>query len=206
MPTLHAWRLAALGLALLGPTLAHAQADFGQPFELAAQAYLGKWYELARTPNDFEDNTLTQDGKELGPCKQSTATYALLSETRISILNQCERDAADGSGAVPQAVEGVGVIQAESQNRKLKIAFGDPLARFLMRLFTGGGADYWVYAVGPTGEDGLYDWALISGPDRDYIFILSRTPTVSDDVKAEILGLAKAEGMPVDALIFPGER
>lgn len=196
-------RNAALTLALLSPALAHAEDTFSESFELDAQAYLGKWYELARTPNDFEDNEPTQDGKQLGPCANSTATYALLAADRISILNQCERTATDGSGTVAEVVEGVGVIQADSANRKIKIAFGDVFSRFLMRLFTGGGADYWVYGVGPLDASGQYTWALVSGPGRDYIFVLTRTPTVSDEVKNQILELAKKEKLPVEALIYP---
>ena len=196
-------RNAALTLALLSPALARADEPFSEHFDLDAQAYLGKWYELARTPNDFEDNEPTQDGKQLGPCQNSTATYDLIAEDRISILNQCERSAKDGSGAVAESIEGVGVIQADSQNRKLKIAFGDAFSRFLMRLFTGGGADYWVYGVGPINESGQYEWALVSGPARDNIFILTRTASVSDEVKNEILDLARKEQLPVDALIYP---
>jgi apolipoprotein D and lipocalin family protein len=190
---------AIFSLLLVGAYPAQAQ-DLGA--ELLPEAYLGKWYELARTPNENEDNTPVRDGQQLGPCRNSTATYELVDASRIRIDNQCERAASDGTTVVDN-VEGEGIIVPDSGNRKLKIAFGDAWSRFFMRLFTGGGADYWVYGLGPIAEDGRYEWAVVSGPERDYIFILTRTPQVSDETKAEILELAEAEGLPVDALIYP---
>ena len=40
------------------------------------------------------------------------------------------------------------------------------------------------------------------GPDRDYLWILSRTPTISDEVKQEMLAVATREGFDVSKFIW----
>lgn len=204
MPHLIHYLLPAMLLGInLVPNLATAESDFTEDFALEEERFLGLWYELARTPNSFEDNQPVVDGVEYGPCFNATATYGALRGARISVLNQCTRLATDGSGATfEEDIEGVGKLQEGSNGRKLKIAFGNPIVRFFFRVFTGGGADYWIYGVGPVREDGRYSWALVSGPDRDYIFVLTREPQIDEETQAEILALADAEGLPTADLIF----
>lgn len=188
-------------LALMG--VARADTDFLDAFTVDLDEYAGLWYELARTPNDFEDNLVQRDGTEFGPCGGSTATYGSLPLGRISILNECTRTATNGSGAtIRDSIEGAALITPDGTNRKLKIAFGPPLVRFIVRLFTGGGADYWIYALGPVNGDGVYDWAVVSGPDKDFIFVLTRTPNVSDATLGAIIEAAEAEGLPTEDLVF----
>ena len=43
--------------------------------------------------------------------------------------------------------------------------------------------------------DREYRHALVCGPDRDYLWILSRTPTISDEVKQEMLAVATRKGL-----------
>lgn len=50
--------------------------------------------------------------------------------------------------------------------------------------------------------DDDYSYALISGPNRDYLWILSRTPTLSADVREKLLSVAKDYGFPTDKLIW----
>jgi apolipoprotein D and lipocalin family protein len=196
-----------LGVAALPLAASAMPADFNSTLSLDPQAYQGTWYELGRTPNGFEDNDAHIGGVAYGPCTGSTAEYTLVSPTRVGVLNRCTRTALDGSGRrVEDAVDGVGLFVPGSDGRKLKIAFGNLLFRILTRVFTLGGADYWVFGVGPVGEGGLYEWALVSGPARDSIFVLTRTADVSDDTLAEILRLAEAEGLPVNELIFDSQR
>jgi apolipoprotein D and lipocalin family protein len=203
------WMCGATLLAVAALPLAASATptDFTAPLSLDAQAYQGKWHELGRTPNGFEDNDALIAGVAYGACTASTAEYTLVSPTRVGVLNRCTRAALDGSGrSVVDAVDGVGLFVPDSDGRKLKIAFGNLLFRILTRVFTLGGADYWVFGVGPIGEGGLYEWALVSGPARDSIFVLTRTPDVSGGTLAEILRLAEAEGLPVDELIFDSQR
>lgn len=68
-----------------------AGAEFLEEFQLNPFRYLGFWYELARTPNAFEDNTVRVDGERYGACFDATATYTLKGLFRIGVFNSCTR-------------------------------------------------------------------------------------------------------------------
>lgn len=174
---------------------------FQSEFTVDLKKYAGLWYETARTPNSFEDNTPRREGERYSACFNSTAEYELAGPDRIRIRNRCTREAPSGATYQDEA-RGVGVVSEGSSGRKLKIAFGPPIGRFFMRLFTGGGANYWIYCLGPENSSGLYDWAVVSGPKRDMIFVLTRAKALPSSLKNEILACARAEGLPVDKLIY----
>jgi apolipoprotein D and lipocalin family protein len=48
-----------------------------------------------------------------------------------------------------------------------------------------------------------YQYALISGPDKSYLWILSRTPQLDPAVSTRLIAKAKAAGFDTDKLIFP---
>jgi apolipoprotein D and lipocalin family protein len=50
--------------------------------------------------------------------------------------------------------------------------------------------------------DSQYQYALVSGPDRGYLWILSRTPTIPESVKQEYLSIARDLGFPVEKLVW----
>ncbi|WP_312770058.1 lipocalin family protein, partial [Enterobacter soli] len=50
--------------------------------------------------------------------------------------------------------------------------------------------------------DDKYQYALVSGPNRDYLWILSRTPTIPDAVKQDYLNTARSLGFQVDQLVW----
>ena len=50
--------------------------------------------------------------------------------------------------------------------------------------------------------DDKYQYALVSGPNRDYLWILSRTPTIPDAVKQDYLNTARDLGFRVDQLVW----
>jgi apolipoprotein D and lipocalin family protein len=50
--------------------------------------------------------------------------------------------------------------------------------------------------------DSQYQYALVSGPDRGYLWILSRTPTIPESVKQEYLSIARELGFPVEKLVW----
>lgn len=174
---------------------------FSNSFSVDVPRYLGDWYEYARTPNEFEDNTITKNGKDYGPCFAARTTYRADGDDAISLTNTCQRRASDGS-TISDSIEGRAVLQSGSQGRKLRIAFGSGVAQFFQRVISGGGFPYWIYCIGPVNERGQYDWAVVSGPDKSYIFVLTRAREISDAVRSEILRCSADQGLPVDALIF----
>lgn len=174
-------------------------------FSINPKAYSGNWHEIARTPNNFQDNDLKQDGKKYGPCYDSTANYTILDEEKIKVVNTCARKAKDGT-QYREAALGEAQIVPNSDNRYLKVAFGEGAGRFFMKLFTGGGAPYWIYGIGQKNDAQKYEWSLVSTPKKNMVWILSRTPNLSSENLDEILGLAKAEGLPVKKLVFNKDR
>lgn len=187
-----------LALALLAPARADTMPG-GPPVDLPK--YLGLWYEIARTPNFFEDNTPKKNGTRYSACFNATADYALRAPGQIDIVNTCTREAEDGA-QIRDAATGIGLIEDGSGGRKLRIAFGPGIARFFQRVILWGGARYWIYCLGPENADGLYDWAVVSGKSKEFVFVLTRERAVADPKRQEILACAADRGLSVEALIY----
>ena len=47
-----------------------------------------------------------------------------------------------------------------------------------------------------------YQYALVCGPDRDYLWILARTPTLPEAVKKQMLDIAVRQGFAVEKLLW----
>jgi apolipoprotein D and lipocalin family protein len=102
-----------------------------------------------------------------------SATYALREDGKISVQNACvKRD-----GSLDQSKGWAKIVDA-STNAKLKVTFFWP--------FFG---DYWVLELGHN-----YEYAVIGEPGRKYLWILSRTPAMSDAQYREIAGRLSAKG------------
>jgi apolipoprotein D and lipocalin family protein len=132
------------------------------------EKYLGKWYEIAHLPFKFEDG-----------CSDITATYTLLKDGKISVLNQCTKN------GKAKASKGKAKVVDKTTNAKLKVTFFWP--------FYG---DYWIIKLGEA-----YDYSVVGTPDRKYLWILSRTPTMAENLFSELLEFVKSKGFNVDNLI-----
>ncbi len=95
-------------------------------------------------------------------CTGSTATYTLRGDGEIDVVNRC-RD--DGDGSLREAKGRAWVVDPAS-NARLKVSFFWP--------FRG---DYWIIDL---GND--YEFAVVGAPSRKYLWVLSRTPLMGDDV------------------------
>jgi apolipoprotein D and lipocalin family protein len=112
-------------------------------------------------------------------CTDTTATYALSEDGSISVLNECVR-----SGKVKRA-KGKAKVVDKTSGAKLKVTFFWP--------FYG---DYWIIDL---GED--YDYAVVGTPNRRYLWILSRTPRMDDELFSRLIESAKSKGFDVSKLI-----
>jgi len=175
------------------------QVQFNEEFEIFTLQYAGLWYEHARTPNAFQDNTIERDGVQYGPCFNTTAEYGFISFFKLSVLNRCDRESESGE-IYKESIDGTASVIPNSQGRKLNVAFGPKFAQFLQQLFLG--ANYWIYCIGPLTSEGLYNWAVVSGQKKDFIFILTREKFISDELQTEILDCARGENLPVDELVY----
>lgn len=53
-----------------------------------------------------------------------------------------------------------------------------------------------------SGAHEPYRWAIVSGPDRDFIFFLTREQFRSQTTKDEKLAFAKNAGLPIEKLLY----
>ncbi|QED26829.1 lipocalin family protein [Microvenator marinus] len=132
--------------------------------------YTGTWYELASYPQSFQEG-----------CFATTATYTLRADGEIDVLNRCRKGSLQGE--IDEAHGRARVVDTQT-NAKLEVSFFRP--------FWG---DYWIIDL---AQD--YSHAVVGHPSRDYLWILSRTPTMSDEKYQGILDGIRAKGYPLDRL------
>lgn len=94
----------------------------------------------------------------------ATAVYTLLKNGKVQVVNACRK-----SNGSTKDVRGTAKA-VDASNARLKVTFFWP--------FYG---DYWIIALDPD-----YSWAVVGEPGRKYLWILSRTPqmTEADYLKA----------------------
>lgn len=167
-------------LALLAAaTLAVAAVQAAEPLrpvpELDLSRYAGTWHEIARLPMKYEADCV----------RDITATYTPLENGRIAVRNECTR--ADGQRKVAE-----GVARPAGAPAKLQVRFAPAWLSFLPMVW----ADYWVIAL-----DDEYRWALVGEPGREFLWILSREPSLPAATFEDIKSRARAMGYRLDQLI-----
>jgi len=170
-------RIVVLSLACLlaGNAMANERLDLVDSLDL--ERYQGRWYEIARLPNRFQDQC---DG-------DVTAIYALRDDGRVTVTNRCRR--ADGGWS---EAEGIARRDA-SDGRKaaLEVRFAP---RWLSLLpFVWG--DYRVMAL-----DDNYQHALVGSDDRKYLWILARQSELPEGVLDHLMAEARRQGFDTDRL------
>ncbi|KXI26865.1 lipocalin family protein [Paraglaciecola hydrolytica] len=134
--------------------------------------YLGKWYEIARFDHSFERGL-----------EQVSADYSLRDDGGVKVLNR-------GFNAQSQEwdeAEGKAYFVQNSDVGHLKVSFFGPFY-----------ASYVIFLL----DKENYNYAVITGPDRDYLWILARTPKLSPEVQEHILQQARIAGFATDKLIW----
>jgi apolipoprotein D and lipocalin family protein len=128
------------------------------------ERYLGRWYEIASYPMYFQNG-----------CTATTATYPRRDDGLIEVVNQCRKGSLDGK--LKEAVGRARVVDPET-NAKLEVSFFGP--------FWG---DYWIIDLDPD-----YQWAVVGGAKRKYLWILSRTPQLDQELYDQIVARLPAKG------------
>lgn len=134
--------------------------------------YLGKWYEIARLDHSFERG-LTR----------VTAEYSLRDDGGIKVVN---RGFSTKNNEWDEA-EGKAYFVGPDNEGFLKVSFFGPF--------------YGSYIVFELDRED-YRYSFVSGPDTSYLWLLSRTPEISDDVLQRFMKKASALGFETDELIL----
>lgn len=170
------WLAMLLGTYVLGlsaPLPASAAGDDGPLAtipSLDVSRYLGRWYEIAKYPNRFQKKCVGD----------TTADYRLQPNGNLQVINRCRLE--DG-----QSDEAVGTARqiGDRSSPKLEVRFAPAWLSFIPAVW----GDYWVIDLDPG-----YQLAAISEPKRQYLWILSRSPNVSQDRYDKLLQRLRDKG------------
>ena len=139
--------------------------------------YLGKWYEIARLDHSFERGL-----------EQVTAEYSLESDGSVRVVN---RGYSPKDGKWHQA-EGKARFVGKPDIGHLKVSFFGPFY-----------SSYVVFELDTMSDQTVnYQYAFVSGNSKSYLWLLARTPTVSDELLAHFKARARELGFPIDELVI----
>lgn len=133
--------------------------------------YAGRWYEIAKIPNRFQRM-----------CGATRATYSLKDNGKVKVLNECIKLK---DGKLKDAV-GQARVFNPGRNSILKVSF----APFPFRRLAEG--DYYIIKLGVN-----YDYVLVGSPTRDYLWILSRTKVLDEEIIQDLLTVAAQNGFDI---------
>jgi apolipoprotein D and lipocalin family protein len=175
-------RLLTIGVALLalvacvaGPS---GRAKDAPPLEAVAQVdvarYMGLWYEIARYPTSFQKD-----------CEGTTAEYTLRADGRVDVLNTCRFGTKSGA---PRSANAVARVIDGSNGARIFVNFAP------IPLLAGRG-NYWILYLDPE-----YTHALIGEPSGRFLWMLSRTPAITPEVRGKLDAAAVAAGYDLSLL------
>ena len=136
------------------------------------ERYLGTWYEIARLDHSFERGL-----------SRVTAEYRLREDGGVRVLNRgySEKD------KEWKEAEGRAYFVDRAGQGHLKVSFFGPF--------------YGSYIVFELDRDS-YQYALVSGPDKSYLWILARRPEMGKELKQRLIAKAAARGFDTSGLIW----
>ena len=138
--------------------------------------YMGTWYEIAKFPNRFQRKCVGF----------TTATYSARPDGKVDVVNRCRR--ADGADEV---ANGVARQPGGPGSPKLEVRFAPVILSFIPLVW----GEHWVVDL-----DANYQLAAVSERKREYLWILSRTPTVDKASYDALLARLAAQGLDVGKL------
>lgn len=137
------------------------------------ERYLGTWHEVARLDHRFERGLVAV-----------TAEYALREDGGVQVVNS----GFDLDAGAWDVADGKAYFTGDRDVASLKVSFFGP--------FYGG---YHVLALDRDAPD--YGYALVAGPNRNYLWLLARDPDLPAATYDRLVGQAAELGFPVDELI-----
>ncbi|MGS0741748.1 lipocalin family protein [Glaciimonas sp. GG7] len=139
--------------------------------------YVGLWYEIARLPNRFQKDCASN----------VTAQYTSREDGNIDVVNRCKKS----DGQLSEAV-GVARVTDKVSHAKLKVRFAPEWMAGLPFVW----GHYWVLDLAPD-----YSYAVVGGPERDYLWVLSRTPDLPEAIYQAAIAKVAAQGFDISKLV-----
>lgn len=140
--------------------------------DFTLERFLGTWYEIARLDHSFERGL-----------SKVTAEYSLNDDGTVNVEN---RGFSRQKGKWKSA-EGKARFVDSADMGYLKVSFFGPF--------------YGSYIVVDLDKE-TYQYALISGPNKKYLWLLARVPEMETVAKTRLIARAKDLGFAVDSLIY----
>ena len=137
-----------------------------------AEKYLGTWYEIARLDHSFERGL-----------DRVTAEYRLRDDGGVNVINK----GWDSAQKQWQQANGKAYFVRGEDEAYLKVSFFGPF--------------YGSYVIFEMDIDN-YQYAFVSGPNKNYLWLLSRTTNISDKLRNHFISTAKKHGFNTNQLIF----
>lgn len=140
--------------------------------DFQAERYLGRWYEIARLDHSFERGLTNV-----------SAEYSRRDDGAVRVTNR----GFDTKDDEWNDIEGVARFVNAEDEAYLKVSFFGPF--------------YGSYVVFDLDKD-AYQHAFVAGFNRDYLWLLARTPEVSDALRQRFVDRAVALGFDTSELIW----
>ena len=171
-----AQRLFVAGMALLTAVLQSGCAGAPDGVEVVTDfelnRYLGTWYEIARLDHRFERGL-----------SRVTANYSMRDDGGVSVVNRGYQIRSEEW----EEASGKAYFVGAPDIGQLKVSFFGP--------FYGG------YNIMELDKDD-YQYALVAGPDRSYLWILARSPKLDQETLDALVNIAKNANFPTEELIY----
>ena len=117
-----------------------------------------------------------------------TATYTLLEDGAIRVVNRCRKE----NGELTEVEGRARRAEEDGPTAKLEVRFAPAWLSFLPFVW----GDYWIIDLAAD-----YSYAVIGDPDREYLWILARTPTLPPATLDDIRGRVRDQGYDLAGLI-----
>ena len=146
---------------------------------LDLQRYSGNWFEQARLPNRFQRDCAAD----------VVASYTVRGDGGLDVVNGCTNRA---GGRLQVQGEGRQVPAIGAPQGQLEVRFAPRWLSWLSVVW----GDYWIIEI-----DDSYHTALVGTPDRQNLWLLSRSPTLPPAQLKHWLDRAAGYGFPMDKVV-----
>jgi apolipoprotein D and lipocalin family protein len=138
--------------------------------------YLGKWYEIARLDHSFERDMV-----------QVFAEYSMREDGGVHVKNKGFSTKTN----TWSEIDGKAYFVGKTDEGYLKVSFFGPF--------------YGSYIIFELDKEN-YQYAFVTGPNTSYLWLLSRTPTIDDELRSRFIQKAGQLGFQTSEIIFVNQK